>query len=211
MKNWNIVNKNLMFKPSFLICVSCAKKRLIVVKAGYCKMCNEKRKRERRQPSKGNLLPLPKDIFKHFPVIGLIKGRPISLSDAVSFAKEGYDRLQVGKTILKKFKPRKKTGQLEIFSIIWEDREHISEVSGKPLLPKRHPRWHWQFSHYLPKSHYRKFMLEKKNIFLCLPEEHTEWGEKSIKNDPKWKPFLEKYQELKQEYYEKSKEKDFKR
>jgi hypothetical protein len=76
---------------------------------------------------------------------------------------------------------------------IWEEREHISELSGKPLLPYGHIQWHWQFLHILPKGSYPKWKFEKKNIILALPEEHERQNE--------YEAFNEKYNELRQEYY----------
>ena len=52
--------------------------------------------------------------------------------------------------------------QKELFEYIWETREHISELSGKPLYHRNHDLWHWQFLHVLPKGHYKAYKL----IFL---------------------------------------------
>jgi serine/threonine protein kinase len=62
--------------------------------------------------------------------------------------------------------------QGELFDYIWESRPHISELSGKPLLPKGHFKWHWQFLHILPKGSYPHFKLNPENILLGLPDEH---------------------------------------
>jgi len=65
----------------------------------------------------------------------------------------------------------KPTGELKIFNEIWNDREHFSEFTGKPLLPKGHLKWHWQFAHCLNKGRFPSMRLRKDNIFLCLPDE----------------------------------------
>ena len=63
--------------------------------------------------------------------------------------------------------------QKELFEFVWATREHVSEVSGKPLLPRHDCRWHWQFAHILSKGQYPSFKLNPDNIMLMLPEEHT--------------------------------------
>ena len=83
---------------------------------------------------------------------------------------------------------------LQMYKEIWDEREHISELSGKPLLPTSHMKWHWQFLHVLPKGSYPKWKFNKKNIILALPEEHERQNEYEI--------FNEKYEQLRQQYYE---------
>lgn len=91
--------------------------------------------------------------------------------------------------------------QKELFNHIWETREHISELSGKPLLPKGHFKWHWQFIHVLGKGPYPSYKLEEKNILLGLPEEHEKQEEFDI--------FIEKRDELKPMYYKEIYGKEF--
>ena len=62
--------------------------------------------------------------------------------------------------------------QKEMFDYIWETRPHVSELSGRALLPKGKFQWHWQFLHVLNKGTYTKYKLESDNILLALPEEH---------------------------------------
>lgn len=62
--------------------------------------------------------------------------------------------------------------QKELFDWIWEDRPHVSEVSGRPLLPKGHFKWHWQFAHVLNKGRFPSLKLDPNNIMLMLPMEH---------------------------------------
>jgi hypothetical protein len=83
--------------------------------------------------------------------------------------------------------------QIQMFNYIWETREHISQLSGKPLLNKSHPQWHWQFLHVLPKGSYPYFKFNPENILLGLPEEHEK--------QTSFKIFTDKSDELKREYY----------
>ena len=93
--------------------------------------------------------------------------------------------------------------QSQLFNLIWEEREHKSQISGQPLLNKGHLKWHWQFSHILPKGLYPKFKLERKNVILMTPEEHQLWGERpdKIRHQPKWAWIFELHEKLKQEYH----------
>ena len=83
--------------------------------------------------------------------------------------------------------------QKELFNYIWETREHRSELSGRPLLPKGSLKWHWQFLHVLPKGSYPAYKLKPENILLGLPEEHERQENFDI--------FNEKYSELRKQYY----------
>jgi len=101
----------------------------------------------------------------------------------------------------KSSKPKRPTGELKLFLEIWDERPHVSEVSGKPLLPKEHPQWIWQFSHILPKGLYPKIRLLKKNIKLALPEEHDQWGNHIHKcTGPEWEPIHKRAEELREAY-----------
>lgn len=55
---------------------------------------------------------------------------------------------------------------------IWNERDHVSELSGKALLPINHAQWHWQFLHVLNKGRFPSMKYNKRNILLALPEEH---------------------------------------
>lgn len=65
----------------------------------------------------------------------------------------------------------------QLFDYVWETRPHVSELSGKPLLPKGHFQWHWQMLHLLSKNTYPKYRFESDNIILALPEEHERQNE----------------------------------
>jgi hypothetical protein len=83
--------------------------------------------------------------------------------------------------------------QNQLFKEIWEEREHISELSGEPLLPFGHWQWHWCFLHILPKGTYPKWKFEKKNIILGTVKEHE--------NQDHIPEFLKLRERLKAEYY----------
>ncbi len=84
--------------------------------------------------------------------------------------------------------------QKEMFEWIWENRPHVSELSGQNLLPKGHSQWHWQFLHVLPKGKFKRMALNSDNILLGLPEEHKKQNQFEI--------FNKKYEQLAREYYE---------
>lgn len=81
----------------------------------------------------------------------------------------------------------------KLFLEIWNEREHVSYLTGEPLLPYGHPKWHWQFLHVLSKNHYTRWKTNKKNIILALPKEHEKQ-----ESFPK---FIELRDRLKQEYF----------
>lgn len=85
--------------------------------------------------------------------------------------------------------------QREMFLYIWENREHVSQISGKQLLNINNPQWHWQFLHVLPKGTYPKYKLNPDNIILGTVSEHE--------NQEHFKFFREKQLKLTQEYYKK--------
>lgn len=91
--------------------------------------------------------------------------------------------------------------QSELFSYIWETREHVSELSGKPLLPKGHFQWHWQLMHLLPKGSYPKYKLNPDNIILGTVEEHQ--------YQERYPEFIKRRDEMKRKYYEEFYNKQF--
>jgi hypothetical protein len=80
----------------------------------------------------------------------------------------------------------------QVREYIWENREHISEISGQPLLYPNHPQWIWQFGHVLNRT-YAKWVLNPSNILLMTVDEHA--------NQEQYPAFLEKQDELRREYY----------
>lgn len=95
--------------------------------------------------------------------------------------------------------------QSKIFNEIWEEREHVSQVSGEPLVGKSHPKWHWQFAHILPKSIYGKMKCDKRNIYLVTIEEHEKQTKRpnETRADSNWGAFWATFETLRQEYHRK--------
>ena len=62
--------------------------------------------------------------------------------------------------------------QIDMFNEIWDERPHKSELTGDPLLPKGHSKWHFQFLHVLGKGSFPQYELDKNNILLGTPDEH---------------------------------------
>ena len=69
-----------------------------------------------------------------------------------------------------------------MFEYVWETREHRSEITGEPLLPKGHFKWHFQMMHLLSKNTYPHYKFESDCIILGLPEEHDHQNEYPIFN-----------------------------
>ena len=89
----------------------------------------------------------------------------------------------------------------EFFWEIWNERPHVSEVSGMRLGPE--PLAHY-FSHVLPKSTYPKGKFDKDNILLMTFTEHTLWehNKSKIEGDPMWAPVFEIAERLSEKYNE---------
>lgn len=88
-----------------------------------------------------------------------------------------------------------------MFNWIWENRSHVSEISGKPLYPKGHSLWHFQFLHVLSKGAYPSYKLNPDNILLGTPEEHQKQESFQI--------FQDKKDLLKSQYYNERRIKTF--
>jgi hypothetical protein len=80
----------------------------------------------------------------------------------------------------------------KLFIEIWTEREHVSEISGKPLLYPGNFKFHWQFAHVLGKQAYPRYKFRKENIMLMLPEEHEK--------QETFKIFRDKRDQLKEKY-----------
>lgn len=96
-----------------------------------------------------------------------------------------------------KKKGAKKPSMLNLFLEIWDERPHVSEISGKPLLPKGNMVWNHQFMHILSRGAFPKFKYRKENIMLGLPEEHF--------YQEKYEAFRIKRDELKELYHKQNK------
>ena len=82
----------------------------------------------------------------------------------------------------------------KIFIEIWKERPHVSQLSGKPLHPMGHLKWHWQFAHILGKNVAPSWKENKDNILLVLPDEHE--------NQEQWPEFMELKEAKMKEYFE---------
>lgn len=107
------------------------------------------------------------------------------------------DRDKVKKSL--KSKPMKVTGEKKVFEEIWGERPHVSQVSGKPLLPEYHKLWHWQFAHCRSKGADSSNRLNKDNILLMTWDEHHAWdnARHTLKNKPEWEWVFDKYENIK--------------
>lgn len=109
-----------------------------------------------------------------------------------------------------KQKWKKATGELKVFEEIWEEREHVSEISGEPLGDEMSPYF---MSHVCSKGAYNCDLIKlyKRNIILKTPKEHDLWefGDREVlQKDPRWKFVFERQEEIRRYYYE-SKGKQF--
>ena len=95
--------------------------------------------------------------------------------------------------------------EAEIFEKIWNERERISFVTGKPLSDRNNARA-WYFSHVLPKgkAKFPMFKYYAKNIVLKEFKEHEQWEyhQKDLADNPLWNHVFELKQELLEEYSE---------
>ena len=92
--------------------------------------------------------------------------------------------------------------QKELFNWIWNNRDHVSEVSGLPLIEdKNHFQFYWQFAHVLGKGPYPSYKLNPDNIMLMLPGEHERQEEFEV--------FTRKHMKLKRQYYKEIYGKEF--
>ena len=98
-----------------------------------------------------------------------------------------------------KAKPRN-TFQLALFKEIWNEREHISELSGDKISMFDV----FCFHHILTKAAYPKFLLFKSNIVILTRAEHRMVHDHSfedlIKKDIRWAEIERRYNILKTMY-----------
>lgn len=93
----------------------------------------------------------------------------------------------------------KKSGQLEMFIEIWNERKHVSWVSGDPI----HEFNVKCFAHVLPKGTYTKWKLNKDNIVLMTEDEHDAQHfqpKEELMKDPRWVRFFTHQDKLRSEY-----------
>jgi len=74
-------------------------------------------------------------------------------------------------------KARREQSLLALFIAIWDEREHVSFISGKPIYTFSVSN----FAHVLPRGRFPKMKFERDNIVLLLPEEHFLLDQGTIK------------------------------
>ena len=74
----------------------------------------------------------------------------------------------------KRIQEKKVRSEIDVFNEIWNERPHVSELSGKPLpYDKSNMKmWVCQFLHVVNKGRSPMLRLDKRNIMLGTPEEH---------------------------------------
>jgi hypothetical protein len=88
----------------------------------------------------------------------------------------------------------------QVREYIWYNREHKSEVSGKPLHPLGSFWWTHQFAHLLNR-HHTHFVLNPDNVMLLLPDEHS--------NQESYPLFMKRQEEMRRKYYQEFYNKQF--
>lgn len=101
----------------------------------------------------------------------------------------------------KKIKAKSKaSGQLTLFKEIWNERAHVSELSGDKISMFDV----FCFHHILTKAAYPKFLLFKPNIIILTRAEHRMVHDHSfedlIKKDMRWAEIERRYNILKTMY-----------
>ena len=106
-------------------------------------------------------------------------------------------------TIIPKTKIKAKSkasNQLALFKEIWNEREHVSELSGDKINMFDV----FCFHHILTKAAYPKFLLFKSNIIILTRSEHRMVHDHSfedlIKKDIRWAEIERRYNILKTMY-----------
>ncbi len=97
----------------------------------------------------------------------------------------------------------KRTGELEVFKEIWEERPRICFVSGEAIKG-----FNVQcFAHVLPKGSFPTLRLEKYNIVLLTPEMHFMYDHEvhKAKKLPQFDKLFELRERLQANYYTENK------
>ena len=126
----------------------------------------------------------------------------------ITIAKKLYDGSLCVKCNAKRLRDKKENkepiglnGEMGIFLAIWNERPHVSEVSGELLGNVLKPIY---FSHLLNKGYYSRYRLNPENIMLKTAQEHHDWHSCSrtdlVKKDPRWQKVIDKYEILKEQY-----------
>jgi hypothetical protein len=148
---------------------------MIKLKEGICKRCAE-------ETEKLGIEPVSKVLVRSSP--------PLCCYHNIEHKK--------GKLKLKPKRARKVTGELELFKEIWEERKHVSYVSGVELGEFNV----CFFAHILSKGAYPRYRLRKDNIILLTFDEHQllDFASHKINGDPNWDEVMYLKEKLKKEY-----------
>lgn len=94
---------------------------------------------------------------------------------------------------------------VSVFREIWDEREHVSQISGAPLNFHFNGAMFFVFSHLHSRGSCPSLRLSKENIWLKTYEEHSYWehNKEQIRLQIskglilEWKPCLDEYDRLK--------------
>ena len=91
-------------------------------------------------------------------------------------------------------KVRKATGEINTLDRLIRERGAFSEISGEPLVPKGHPRYHYQIFHLACKNEFPDLRLYDDNLLLSTPDEQVAWTERkwTLRDKSQWKHVFEK-------------------
>lgn len=106
-------------------------------------------------------------------------------------------------------RPRKVTGELQLFKLLYEVRNHECVVCGNGIT-HFYPA---NFSHILSKGAYPAFRLNHENIqIMCFNTYGTgchnkwdTWAKSDLRKDERWDKIFKLEEKLKQEYYDNDK------
>lgn len=168
-----------MFKAHRGICsCGCGKEGIVCVKKGYIQECNHRIKNEKKVKSGKSISRIftPKTEEEKQEIFNKLKERfqakqlkqnskkrdsKLSMFYNPNASRKTFKPLK--RTALKKKFP-KKTGEGEVFTHIWNTREHKCEVCDAPI--KRVNGGVGMFSHILSKGSYVDMRLDEENILL---------------------------------------------
>lgn len=98
-------------------------------------------------------------------------------------------------------KPKKISGQKELFEEIWNTTPHVCWITGD-RLPE--PAKADYFFHVLPKGGFPKYKFNPENLILTRSDYHRDWHSKGrselLKKDPRWQRVFDLYDRLQEEY-----------
>lgn len=191
-----------MFRPHIGSCNNCPRTETwIVVKVGLCQYCNheKKQKGKRCNNTEENSDRVQSGVVE-YERNGSIKDYPLQRR----WTSRKMDKETKSPNVKARkplFKPKKGTGEAEVFAEIAEEREWICFVSSQGLLELTAT----QFMHVLPKAlnKYPLFKLYKPNIQLATNEVHYLWDHtprSELKKDRRFDKLFALEEQLKQEY-----------